>query len=105
LVKLSAEDWDANFLSGNYEANVNFYTENALRFDDGKEYLGKEAMRTLFKTNSEGYTIIKIENKVEDTWISGDLAAVRGSFLGSFKKMVHGKWYLHYLLNLKIDHI
>jgi ketosteroid isomerase-like protein len=84
LVRLTAEDWDANFLSGNYEANVDFYTENAIRIDDVKEYRGKEAMRALFKTNSERYTILRQKNKVEDTWISGDRAAVRGSFLGSF---------------------
>jgi ketosteroid isomerase-like protein len=84
LVKLTAEDWDANFLSGNYEANVDFYTENALRIDDVKEYRGKEAIRTMFKTNTETSTILKFKNKVEDTWISGDLATVRGSFLGSW---------------------
>ena len=84
LVKLTAEDWDANFLSGNYEANVDFYTEDAVRIDDVKEYRGKEAMRALFKTNSEGYTVLRHENKVEDTWLSGDRATVRGSFSGSF---------------------
>jgi ketosteroid isomerase-like protein len=84
LVKLTAEDWDANFLSGNHEANVNFYTENALRIWDGKVYSGKDAIRTLFSMNSEGYIILKHENKVEDTKISGDLATVRGSFLGLF---------------------
>jgi len=84
LTKLTAEDWDANFLSGNREANVNFYTENALRIWDGKVYSGKDAIRALFSTDSEGYTILKHENKVEDTKISGNLATVRGSFVGSF---------------------
>jgi uncharacterized protein (TIGR02246 family) len=84
LVKLTADDWDANFLSGNLEANVNLYTENALRIWDGKVYSGKDAIRTLFSTDTEGYKILKHENKVEDMRISGDLATVRGSFLGSF---------------------
>jgi len=84
LIKLTAEQWDADSLSGNYEANVDFYTENSLRIDDGKSTKGKEAIRNLLKTNSEGYTILKQESKVEDTWISDDLATVRGSFLGSF---------------------
>jgi len=84
LVKLTAEEWDANFLSGNYEANVEFYSENALRIDDVKEYRGKEAIRTMFKTNIETSTILKFRNKVEDIWISSDLATVRGSFLGSW---------------------
>jgi len=84
LVKLTAEDWDANFLSGNTEANVNFYTEDAIRIWDGKVYAGKDAMRALFNTAQEEIIILKQENKVEDTWISGDLATVRGSFLGSY---------------------
>ena len=84
LEKLTAEDWDANFLSGNYNANVDFYTENALRIDDVIEHRGKEAMRATFKTNMEVYTVLKHKNKAEDIWISGDLATVRGSFLGTF---------------------
>jgi ketosteroid isomerase-like protein len=84
LVKLTAEDWDANFLSGNTEANVNFYTEDAIRIWDGKVYAGKDEMRALFNTAQEEIIILKQENKVEDTWISGDLATVRGSFYGSY---------------------
>lgn len=84
LVKLTAEDWDANFLSANHEANVNFYTEDAIRIWDGKIYSGKDAILTLFNTDTGGYKILKHENKVEDTRISGGLATVRGSFFGSF---------------------
>lgn len=84
LVKLTAEDWDANFLTGNLEANINFYTENAIRIWNGKVYSGKNAIRTLLNTDTEGYRILKHANKVEDTRISGDLATVRGSFFGSF---------------------
>lgn len=84
LVKLTAEDWDANFLSGNMEANISFYTEDAIRIWDGKIYKGKDAMRALFNTAQDEIIILKQENKVEDTWISGDLATVRGSFSGSY---------------------
>jgi ketosteroid isomerase-like protein len=84
LVKLTAEDWDANFLSGNPEANVEFYTENALRIQDGTIYSGKEAILKKLTENKGGYTTLKQENKVENTWISGDVATVRGSFLGSW---------------------
>lgn len=84
LVKLTDEDWDANFLSGNLEGNVNFYTDNAIRIWNGKIYSGKDAIRTLLTTDSGLYKILKHENKVEDFRISGDLATVRGSFFGSF---------------------
>ena len=57
LVKLTAEDWDANFLSGKPEANVDFYTEMALRIQDGKMYSGKEAIRTRLTSIRPGYTI------------------------------------------------
>lgn len=84
LVKLTAEDWDANFLSGNPDANVDFYTENAMRIDDdGKIYSGKDAIRALITAFPEEYIILKIENKAEDIKISGDLATVRGTFSGS----------------------
>jgi len=83
LVKLTAEDYDANFLSGNPDASVDFYTETALRIQDGKKYSGKEAIRTKLTSVRAGYTISKYENTVEDTWISDDLAAVRGTFTGS----------------------
>ena len=84
LVKLTAEDWDANFLSGDYEANVEFYTQDAIRIQSGKVISGKDAIRTLFNTYKDQSTVLKHENKVEDTRISGDLATVRGSFSGSF---------------------
>jgi uncharacterized lipoprotein YajG len=35
LVKLTSEDWDANALAGNMEANVDFYTEDAVEFRTG----------------------------------------------------------------------
>ena len=44
LVKLTAEDFDANFLSGNPDASVEFYTEMALRIQDGELYSGKEIL-------------------------------------------------------------
>jgi hypothetical protein len=35
LVKLTTTDWDANFLAGNPDASVDFYTEDAVRIQDG----------------------------------------------------------------------
>lgn len=89
LVKLTTEDWDANFLSGNPEANVEFYTETAVRIQGGMKYSGKEAIRTRLTSIRAGYTVLKHENKVEDTWISGDIATIRGTFLGSWN---HKEW-------------
>lgn len=43
LAKLSAEEFDANFLSGNPDASVEFYTDMALRIQDGEIFSGKEA--------------------------------------------------------------
>ncbi len=89
LVKLTAEDFDANFLAGNPDASVDFYTEAALRIQDGKKYSGKEAIRTKLTSVRDGYTISKYENAVEETWISGDMATVRGTFKGLW---VHNEW-------------
>lgn len=80
MVKLTAEDFDAS---------VEFYTETALRIQDGKIYSGKEAIRTNLTSVREGYEILKRENTVEDTWISGDIATVRGTFFGSW---IHREW-------------
>jgi len=89
LIKLTAADFDANFLSGNPDASVEFYTETALRIQDGNTYSGKEAIRTRLTKVRAGFTISTFENSVEDTWISGDMATVRGTFTGSW---VHDEW-------------
>jgi len=89
LIKLTAEDFDANFLSGNPDASVEFYTAQALRIQDGKKYSGKDAIRTKLTSIRSGYTILKQEKTVEDTWISGDVATVRGTFLGAW---IHKEW-------------
>jgi len=82
LIKLTAEEWDMNAKAGNLK-NVDHYTEDAIRIDIGGIYEGKEAIGKLFQSHNE-YTILFMENKVEKIWVSGDLATVRGSFLGSF---------------------
>ena len=82
LIKLTAEEWDMNAKAGNLK-NVDFYTEDAIRIDNGVIYEGKEAIGNLLRSYNEN-TILTMENKVENIWISGDLATVRGSFLGSF---------------------
>ena len=89
LVKLTAEDWDANFLSGNPEANVEFYTEKALRIQGGVIYSGKEEIQTKLTSIRAGYTVLRHENTIEDTWISGDIATIRGTFSGSW---IHKEW-------------
>ena len=89
LVKLTAEDWDANFLSGNPEANVEFYTEKALRIQGGVIYSGKEENQTKLTSIRAGYTVLRHENTIEDTWISGDIATIRGTFSGSW---IHKEW-------------
>jgi len=66
LIKLTAEDFDANFLSGNPDASVEFYTAQALRIQDGKKYSGKDAIRTKLTSIRSGYTILKQEKTVED---------------------------------------
>ena len=90
LMKLAAEDWDANALAGNMDANVDFYTEDAVRIQGGIIYTGKEAIRTLLSTEVRpGFTISTVENTINDIRVSGDLATVQGSFLGSW---VHQEW-------------
>jgi ketosteroid isomerase-like protein len=90
LAKLTAEDWDVNVLAGNMDANIDFYTEDAVRIQDGMIYSGKEAIRSLLTTEVRpGFTISSCENTVDDIRISGDLATVRGTFLGSW---AHQEW-------------
>jgi len=81
LLKVS-EEWDMNAMTDNLK-NLDFYTDDAIRIDNGRIYEGKEAIGKLLQSYDEA-TILFIENKVEKIWISGDLATVRGSFLGSF---------------------
>ena len=82
LIKLTAEEWDMNAKAGNLK-NVDHYTDDAIRIDNGGIYEGKEAIGKLLQSYNEN-TFLFLENKVEKIWISGDLATVRGSFLGSF---------------------
>ena len=81
LIKLT-EKWDMNAKAGNLK-NVDHYTDDAIRIDNGVIYEGKEAIGNLLRSYNEN-TILNMENKVEKIWVSGDLATVRGSFLGSF---------------------
>jgi ketosteroid isomerase-like protein len=89
VVNLTSKDFDANFLSGKPEASVEFYTEMALRIQDGKIYSGKDAIHTNLTSIRSGYAVLKQEKTVEDTWISGDIATVRGTSLGSW---IHKEW-------------
>ena len=89
LIKLSSEDWDANVLAGNMDANMDFYTEDAVRIQDGVIYTGKEEIRTKLNYIRPGFTTSISENTIEDIRISGDLATVRGTYLGSW---VHQEW-------------
>ena len=81
LIKLTAEEWDMNAKAGNLK-NVDHYTDDAIRIGNGGIYEGKEAIGKLLQSYNEA-TILLMENKVEKIWVSGDLATVRGSFLGS----------------------
>ena len=89
LVKLCSEDWDANVRAGNMDANVDLYMEDAVRIQDGMIYSGKEEIRTKLTFVRPGFTTSISENKVEDIRVSGNLATVRGTFLGSW---VHEEW-------------
>ena len=84
VIKLTTKDWDENILAGNLDACVNSYTEDAVRIQDGKILTGKEEIRTIFSSVRPGFTVSTIENTVEDLWISGDMATVRGKFTGSW---------------------
>ncbi len=79
---MAAEDWDMNAKAGNPEKNVDHYTDDAIRIDNGEIYEGKEAIGKLLQSYNEN-TILLLENKVDKIRVSGDLATVRCSFLGS----------------------
>ena len=85
LEKLTAIDWDANFLAGNPDASVDFYTEDAVRIQDGIILTGREDIRTFLTSEIRpGFTLSEFENTVTDIRISHDLATVRGMFTGSW---------------------
>jgi len=77
------EEWDMNVKAGNFEAQAESYTDNAIRMEEGV-IVGKEAIRNSFKTFHEEFNITKCDNKAEDIRVSGDLAVIRGSFSGTF---------------------
>ncbi len=77
------EEWDMNVKAGNFEAQVEYYIDNAVRIEEGV-LVGKEAIRNSFKTFHEQFNVTKCDNKVEDIRVSGDLAVIRGSFSGTF---------------------
>ena len=83
IIKLNKE-WDINTMKGNVEKNAALYTEDAIRIDGGKIYEGREAINNLLQSYAKGTTPLSMENKTENIWISGDIAAVRGAFKGSF---------------------
>lgn len=90
LVKLTTEDWDANVMAGNMEANMDIISGDAVMIRGGIIYSGKEAIRSLLTSEVRpGFTVASCENTLEDIRISGDLATVRGSFLGSW---AHQEW-------------
>jgi len=80
LIKLTVEDWDENAKTRNIEAMVESYIDGALRIGKGEVLNGKEAIRNSLSYLTDRGTPDKLENKVEDIKLSGDLAVVRGSF-------------------------
>ena len=82
LTNLTVKDWDKNILADNLLANVDFYTEDAVRISPRGMLSGKDAIRKAFNEDNPN-TLLKLENKVEEIWISEDLATVRGSFTAS----------------------
>ena len=79
-----SEQWDMNVMASANEKNADYYTEEAIRIDNGEIYEGKKAIADLLKSYNEEYIPLSCKNSVEDIRISGNLATVRGSFLGSF---------------------
>lgn len=91
LEKLSGEDWDMYARAGNIEGMVESYTDDALRIGEGAILRGKEEIRSYLTFLTQSSTPEKLENKVEDIKISGDLAVVRGSFEGVFTPKEEGE--------------
>jgi ketosteroid isomerase-like protein len=85
LIKMSVIDWDKNVMSGNIIANINTYIDNGMRIEtDGTVLVGKDVISKSFKNFFVKYKVEKCDNKVEDIRVSGNLAAIRGSFSGTF---------------------
>ncbi len=84
VINLTTGDWDANILAGNIDACVDSYTEDVVRIQNGEILTGKDEIRSILTSVRPGFTVSTVENTVEDLWISGDLATVRGKFTVSW---------------------
>ena len=70
--------------------SMKVFAEDALIIRDGMTYSGKEAIRTLLTNEVRpGFSVATCDNKVDEIRVSGDLATVRGNFLGSW---AHEEW-------------
>ncbi len=115
------EEWDVNAMAGDFKKNAYKYTEDAIRIDGGKIYEGREAISDLLQSYVEDYVSLTNENKIEKMWISGDVAAVKGSFKGSvvqkesgdtlhlkgawadvFERQPDGKWKMVYSIGAEL---
>jgi ketosteroid isomerase-like protein len=78
------KQWDRNADEGNLSANADYYTEDGIRVGMGMVLNNKEEIREAFREFEEEGRILENNNKLEKIWVSGDLAAVYGTFEGSF---------------------
>jgi uncharacterized protein (TIGR02246 family) len=121
LINITSEEWDKNELAGNPELNVKFFIEDAVFIVGGKIFSGKESIRSLLESRT-GIIPLKVDDKVEDIWISGDLAAVKGksivsyiqredgdtinfnaAFLSVCKRQTDGTWKLVHCISTELE--
>ena len=83
-LKAMNDQWNQNALAKNYEANLLTYQANGLRMSAQGILEGHSAIRASMKEFHAQNNLTKCNNVVKDIKISGDLAAVRGYFTGTY---------------------
>ncbi len=81
-IKTLTESWDNAFNSGNADALVSLYTDDALRIPPNMiPVTGSDAIRDYFNTEFEQYSYYEIDDPVDEVIVLGNKAFVRGKFL------------------------
>ncbi len=87
------EELRQTVISGDYEAQLEFYTDDVILMPDFQPtIIGKAALRKRFEEGAkEGWKIDSIDGASEDLWVCGDLVYERGTFGMSVKPKEGGK--------------
>jgi ketosteroid isomerase-like protein len=78
------KEWENNGVTGNREANAEFFTDDGIRVQGGEIYRGKEAIRDLFSSPQEQKAFLRQENVIDRIWSSNEFITVASTRTISF---------------------